>query len=366
MLLCGGGTGGHVYPALAVVEALRSRPAGEPNICYVGAAGSVEEDLAARWSIPFERVESGQFRGKSIPKALRSLVQNGRGLIQARRCIRDYRPDVVFSTGGYASVPALVAARLAGRPIVIYLPDIEPGLAIRLLSKLADRVAVSFDEVARHFAASRVLVTGYPVRVGLHGRNKEASRERLGLAGQWPVLLAFGGSQGARSINQAVVWNLAALLEMSQIVHITGSLDYQWVSEACQDLPPEFRERYHCHEYMHEEMLDALNAADLILARAGASTLAEFPAVGAPSILVPYPYSGRHQYVNAGFMARHGAAEVIEDADLADTLVEIAGRILRDPVLQQQMSQRSSALARPEAARDLARELHRLAGGSLE
>ena len=364
-MLCGGGTGGHVYPALAVVEALRASAGTDTPILYVGGQDSVEEKLAARWEIPFEEVASGQFRGKAPWQVAGALVQIVRGLWQARRAIRAFQPEVVFSTGGYASAPALLAARLAGRPIVIYLPDIEPGMTIKRLSRLAHRVAVSFDIVGRHFPSEKVVVTGYPVRTAFHTTDKAAARERLRLQKDRPVLLAFGGSQGARSINQAVVGNLEALLGMAQVVHITGTPDYEWVQTAGEALSADLRAEYHFQEYMHETMIDALAAADLVIARAGASTLAEFPAVGLPAILVPYPYSGQHQAVNAAFMEKHGAAVVVEDADLADRMVDVAGQIISNTGLQEEMSRRSAALARPEAASALVHVLQQLAAGQM-
>ena len=366
MLLSGGGTGGHVYPILAVVDAFRRSDESEISILYAGAPGSVEENLAARSDIPFAQVECGQLRGKAPWTVLRNLICSGRGVLQARRAIKAFRAHVVFSTGGYASVPSLIAARLTGVPAMIYLPDIEPGLAIKLLSRLVDRVAVSFEEVRSYFPSQKVVVTGYPVRSVLYDRNKEEARGRLGLSPDEPVLLVFGGSQGARSINRAVVENLRELLAVAQIVHIAGRLDHDWVHEAGQELPGELRTRYHCYEYLHEEMIDALIAADLIVARAGASIFGEFPAVGVPSILVPYPYSGRHQYANAAYMERHGASVVIEDADLAERLVEVSRDMLGDSELWLQMARSTRALAQPEAATSLARELSQLGAGEPE
>jgi UDP-N-acetylglucosamine--N-acetylmuramyl-(pentapeptide) pyrophosphoryl-undecaprenol N-acetylglucosamine transferase len=323
----------------------------------------VEEKLAARWDIPFQAVASGQFRGKAPWQVAGALTQTARGVAQARRAVRDYQPDVVFSTGGYASAPVLMAARWAGCPIVIYLPDIEPGMTIKLMSRLAERVAVSFDVASQYFPSEKVVVTGYPVRTALYAGDKAAARERLGLGGERPVLLAFGGSQGARSINQAVVRNLEALLRMAQVVHITGTLDYEWVQAAGEALPADVRAGYHCQAYLHETMIDALTAADLVVARAGASTLAEFPAVGLPAILAPYPYSGQHQAVNAAFMAKHGAAVVLADSELAGRLVDVAGQILTNAGLREEMSRRSRSLARPDASRALARTLQELAVG---
>jgi UDP-N-acetylglucosamine--N-acetylmuramyl-(pentapeptide) pyrophosphoryl-undecaprenol N-acetylglucosamine transferase len=268
---------------------------------------------------------------------------------------------VIFSTGGYASAPTLIAGRRMGVPALIYLPDIEPGVTIKLLSRLARTVAVSFDEVGRYFPTEKVTVSGYPVREALLRGDRAGARRRLGLPEDGLVVLAFGGSQGARSINRAIAEGAGALAELTDIVHVTGPLDYAWVCQARDELAESAGARYHVFEYLHEEMLDALVAADLAIARAGASTLGEFPAAGLPSILIPYPYSGQHQYANARFMERHGAAILIEDAQLPAQLVKSIQRILRSAEERARMADAARALARPAAAGELARQLRQLA-----
>jgi len=359
--MCGGGTGGHVYPALAVAEALFQQGQARSDLLYVGAPGSVEEGLACRHGLAFAGVQSGQLRGKAPWTAARALIRAAGGVRQAQRVIAEFRPQAIFSTGGYAAAPTLIAGRRAGVPALIYLPDIEPGVTIKLLSRLARRVAVSFDEVRRYFPAEKVVATGYPVRRALSGGNRSGARRRLGLPEEGLVVLAFGGSQGARSINKAVAAGAGELTVLGDVVHVTGSLDYAWVCQARDALAEVARARYLVHEYLHEEMVDALLAADLAIARAGASTLGEFPAAGVPSILVPYPYSGQHQVANARFMERHGAAVVIEDSLLAAQLVGQVEHILRSPDVRTKMAEAARALARPAAAAELAQQLQWLA-----
>lgn len=332
------------------------------DVLYLGTQGEVEEDLTARAGIPFAAVESGKFRGKTPWTAAASLLKAARGAGQAREIIGRFRPDVVLSTGGYASVPPLLAARRAGVPAMIYLPDIEPGLAIKWMSRLVARVAVSFDEARRYFPAGKAVMTGYPVRSGLHGRDKAEARLRLALPNDEKLLLAFGGSQGSRSINRAVAASLPRLLSTCRVLHLTGHLDHGWMVDSGCRLTEEQRGRYRTHAYLHEEMNDALAAADLVVARAGASTLGEFPAVGLPSLLVPYPYSGQHQAVNARFMERHGAAVMIPDSQLGERLTAEVERILGDEALRRRMSDSARGLARPYAAKRLVEELRRLAG----
>ncbi len=297
-----------------------------------------------RAAVPFRAIESGQVRGMAPWIAARNLLRAGHGARQAGRLMAQFRPDVVFVTGGFVAGPVVLAAWRARVPVFIYLPDIEPGLAIRRMSRFARSVGVTFPEVARWFPGKAV-VTGYPVRqeiLNLAGQ-RPLARERLGLLVDMPVLLVFGGSRGARSINQA------------------GTLDWPAVEAQVHSLPSELRLRYHAYPYLYAEMPLALAAADLVVARAGASTLGEFPALGLPSILAPYPYSGQHQEVNADYLAQRGAAIKLPDAQLNAQLASTVLGLLHNPAELAAMSQAAHVLAQPAAAEAIGRELRRLA-----
>jgi UDP-N-acetylglucosamine--N-acetylmuramyl-(pentapeptide) pyrophosphoryl-undecaprenol N-acetylglucosamine transferase len=294
-MISGGGTGGHVYPALAVADWLAIDSPWPPTICWVGSTGGVEESLAARADVPFNGISAAGVRGRNPLAILGGLWALNRGFWQARQLVGTFRPDVLFVTGGYVSVPVTLAARLAGVPILIYLPDMQPGLAIKFLARLADRVAVTAPSATDYFKPDQAVVTGYPVRRGLFERDPVGARVRLGFdreSGSPPVLLIFGGSQGAHSINQAVCKDIEELLEEAQVIHVSGQRDADWTQARRASLPERLRARYHLHPYLHEEMVDALLAADLVVSRAGASTLGEFPAVGLAAVLVPYPHAG--------------------------------------------------------------------------
>lgn len=328
----------------------------------MGVAGSVEEDLAARAGVPFRAIESGQVRGMAPWVAARNLLKAARGVRQAGQVMAGFRPDVVFVTGGFVAGPVVLAGWRARVPVFIYLPDMEPGLAIRRMSRFARSVGVTFPEVARWFP-DKAVVTGYPVRreiLALAGQRSQA-RQRLDLAADLPVVLVFGGSRGARSINQALAAALPALLPHCQVMHISGKLDWPAVEAQTGTLPAELRPRYHAYPYLHDEMPLALAAADLVVARAGASTLGEFPAVGLPSILAPYPYSGQHQDANADALARRGAAIKLPDGELSIRLAPTVLHLLQHPEELAAMSQAALALAQPDAAAAIARELRRLA-----
>jgi UDP-N-acetylglucosamine--N-acetylmuramyl-(pentapeptide) pyrophosphoryl-undecaprenol N-acetylglucosamine transferase len=328
----------------------------------VGVRGGVEEELAARAGVPFRAIESGQVRGMALWVAARNLLKAGRGVAQAGRLIAEFQPDVVFVTGGFVAGPVALAAWRAHVPVFIYLPDMEPGLTVRRTSRFARRVGVTLPEVARWFP-DKAVVTGYPVRqeiLALAGQ-RDLARQRLGLAAELPVLLVFGGSRGARSINQALAGALPELLPHCQIVHISGTLDWPAVEARAHSLPRELRPRYHAYAYLHDEMPLALAAADLVVARAGASTLGEFPALGLPSILAPLPHSGQHQEVNADALARHGAAIKLPDSQLAAQLTPTVLHLLQNRTELAAMSQAAQALAQPAAAATIAQELRRLA-----
>jgi len=364
VIISGGGTGGHVYPALAIVEALTATGLQDVSLLYVGSEGGVEEELARRQGIAFRAIAAGQVRGLMPWTMARNLMRIARGLFQARRIVGEFAPRVVLVTGGYVCVPVALAAWARRIPVLIYLPDLEPGLAIRVLSRFAARVAVSFPEVARYFGAGKAVVTGYPVRAAFFAADKAAARATFALEAGMPVVTVFGGSRGARSINRALCSILDELLVRCQVIHVSGTLDADWVAERAKALPPDLRSRYRHYAYLHGEMVEALAAADLVVARAGASTLGEFPALGLPSILVPYPYAGQHQDVNADYLVQRGAAVKIADAELSAKLLPTIQALLDDRERLAEMSARARSLARPEAARRIAEELIGLAGES--
>ena len=364
VLVSGGGTGGHVYPVLTVLEALEERVSpgkDELGVLYLGGGDSIEEQLTARAGVPFRAVSVGGLRGMSPWAVLQSSLKLGRGFGQSVRILSRFRPDVVFCTGGYVSVPVVVAAAWLSRPTLIYLPDIEPGLAVKVLSRLATRVAVSCEESRGSLPERKVVVTGYPVRASFHEGDRGEARRRLGLPQEGPMLLILGGSRGAHAINVAVSDDLEQLLALASILHICGQDDWAWLQERREQLSTSMKGRYSPRAYLHEEMGDALAAADLAVARAGAATLGEFPAAGLPAVLVPYPYSGRHQDPNADYLVKRHAAVKVANSALRLELVPTVLGLLQDEKALTEMRSRMSALAVPRAADNLVDEIGRLA-----
>jgi UDP-N-acetylglucosamine--N-acetylmuramyl-(pentapeptide) pyrophosphoryl-undecaprenol N-acetylglucosamine transferase len=354
VIVSGGGTGGHVYPALAVARKI------EPSsICYVGSRRGVEEEIVTREGIPFSAISAGGIRGLAPWTIAKNLLKLAKGFFQSLRIVRRFSPDVIFVTGGYVCVPVALAGRLCNVPILVYLPDIVPGLAVRFLSLLANRIAVTVEESARFFHQSKVVVTGYPVREEFFEVDKATSRRAFSLEEGLKTVAIFGGSHGARSINLAISSVLDELLEVCQVIHICGRSDFGWVMERREGLPKRLKSRYIICSYLHEGIAKALKAADLIVSRAGAATLGEFPALGVPSILVPYPYAGRHQDANADYLVERGAAVKIEDNELEERLLPTISRLLKEEHLGR-MGERMRALARREAAKQIYKELELL------
>jgi len=329
---------------------------------YAGLAEGVEAGLARQAGIEFTAISAGQLRIRNPIKLARNVAAMALGLWQALRLVRDWRPDVLFVTGGYVCAPVAWAAHRRKTPILIYLPDITPGLAVQRLARYATRVAVSFPEAAKHFP-NKAVVTGYPVRTALRKRtmSKAQARAAFDLNPNEPTILVFGGSRGARNINIALAAILPQLLQQTQIIHITGAFDWPQAQARVQNLKPALQARYRQFPYLHEEMIAALHAADLVVARAGASTLGEFPALGLPAILIPLPISGQHQLPNARYLADRGAAVIVADADMSSRLLPTIESLLNDPDRLASMSRASASLARPDAARRIALALLDLA-----
>lgn len=359
LLICAGGTGGGVYPALAVHAALKSR---HPSVetLWVGGEGGMEEDLVKRAGIPYRSVPAAGVHGVGLRALPGSLAKLARGAVESRRILHEFKPDALFFTGGYVAAPMAVAGRNV--PIVLYVPDIEPGLALKFLGYFADVITVTAPDSRKFFPRpERVVLTGYPLRADLKAWSREEVHQRFGFDPAIPTLLVTGGSKGARSINMAVLKHLNELLEMAQVIHITGSLDWETVESGARQLPESLKQRYQAMPYLHE-MGAALAAADLVLSRAGASTLGEYPLFGLPAVLVPYPYAWRYQKVNADYLAERNAAVILQDELLNEQLLPVIKDILTNEHKRDAMRAAMQSLSQPRAADEIASQLVKLAG----
>jgi undecaprenyldiphospho-muramoylpentapeptide beta-N-acetylglucosaminyltransferase len=365
-LISGGGTGGHVYPALAVVEALtaNSQSPTADDLLYIGGAGGVEQELVKRAGLAFEAIQAGGLHGMGPLAAVRNLLRLARGLARSLALVNDWKPDVLFVTGGFVSVPVSLACWLRRVPSLVYLPDIEPGWAIKFLAQFARRIAVTSDASRQYLPAGKMVVTGYPLRRELiEARDsKQRALTYFGLEAGRKTILFAGGSKGAQSLNRAWSKILDPVLESWQVIHISGTLDAGAAEARREQLSDAQKPRYKLFSYLHsEEMGLALAAADLVVSRAGASTLGEYPLMGLAAVLVPYPFAWRYQKVNADYLAQRGAAVRLDNERLSDDLLPTLESLLSDETRLAEMQQRARDLARPRAAFDLAAQLRELA-----
>ena len=345
IVIAAGGTGGHLYPGIAVARRFAARCPGT-GVLFVGHRGGLEERLLPREGFQLATVTVRALQGQSRVAQARALGALGFGTLQALRLLWRVHPHLVVGAGGYVMGPVVLAATLLRVPRVLMEQNLVPGLTVRGLARLAQRVFISFPESAAYLPGRPVEYTGTPVREEIcqigAGEPREADGELH--------LLVFGGSQGAHRLNQAMMqaasW-LAAHQPRLCLVHQTGLADAAAVTQAyaqaglqAEVLP-----------FLHD-MADRYRWADLVLCRAGASTLAELTTCGKPAILVPYPYAADdHQRHNAMALQRQGAAQVILDAELTGArLYEVLEPLLRKPELLQQQAACSRALGRPQAA----------------
>jgi UDP-N-acetylglucosamine--N-acetylmuramyl-(pentapeptide) pyrophosphoryl-undecaprenol N-acetylglucosamine transferase len=313
-----------------------------------------------RAEIPFTAIPAGGLHGVGVVRMARNALKLLSGTLKTWQLIGRRRPQVMLTTGGFVSAPAAVACWLRGVRILLYLPDIEPGLAVKFVAKFATKIGVTTEDSRRYFPARKVIVTGYPTRSDLARADRLAAQRRFELVADRKTLLVFGGSKGARSINRAVAAILEPLLAQYQVIHISGSTDAAEVQARRDALSEELKRHYHVFEYVHDMGL-ALAAADLVVSRAGASILGEYPLFGLPSILIPYPYAWRYQKVNADFLVTHGAAVRLDDETLGDTLRPAIERLLNDETRLGALRNAARSLARPDPAVKLARTLREMA-----
>jgi UDP-N-acetylglucosamine--N-acetylmuramyl-(pentapeptide) pyrophosphoryl-undecaprenol N-acetylglucosamine transferase len=324
------------------------------GVRWLGSRGGIEEELVARADIPFDAIPAGGVHGLGPLRAARNGLRLLAGVVQSLRLARAFRPNVLLVTGGFVSVPVGIACWLRRTPIVVYLPDVEPGLAVKFVSRLARRIAVSVDDSMKYLPSKKVVVTGYPIRSALTRLDRAEAVRRLGLSPAHKTLLVFGGSKGARSLNRAVAAILESLLARYQVIHISGSTDAAETRSRRDALSEPIKSRYLLFEYVHDGMGLALAAADVVVSRSGASALGELPLFGSASILVPYPHAWRYQKINADYLVSRGAAIRVDDEDLMDELLPTIERLMEDDEARAQMQRQMGGLARPDAASRLA------------
>jgi UDP-N-acetylglucosamine--N-acetylmuramyl-(pentapeptide) pyrophosphoryl-undecaprenol N-acetylglucosamine transferase len=357
----GGGTGGHIYPALAVARALRDAQP-ELEVSYIGGARGLERSLVSGGDLPYHQlvVRSLRTTGRDLHLVLDPL-RLAASAPQAWRLLGRLRPAALFTTGGYLALPLVAAARARGIPSLLWEGNVIPGRSTAAVARLATRVAVSFPPTLAAFPG-RSFVSGTPIR-SFAGIDRAAARASFGVGADERLLLVFGGSQAVARITAALGDALERLLADWRVLHLAGTGGMPRALALAAGLPLTLRDRYQPLPFLTERMGEALVASDLVLGRAGSSTCAEVAAVGVAAILVPYPHAAGHQRANAGWLADQGAGRLVPDAELdGDRLLAEAGE-LRDDARRASIAAAALRLARPDAARRLADELLAMAEG---
>ncbi len=320
----------------------------------------MEQALVERAGIPFTAIPAGGLHGVGLVRMTRNTLKLVAGTLKTWQLIGQRKPRALLTTGGFVSAPVAVACWLRRVPILLYLPDIEPGLAVKFVAKFAAKIGVTTEDAAKYFPARKTIVTGYPTRSGFAQADRLAAIRQFELVGDRKTLLVFGGSKGARSINRAIETVIEALLLKYQVIHISGATDAAEVQAKREALPAHVKRHYHVFEYVHDMGL-AFAAADLVVSRAGASILGEYPLFGLPSILIPYPHAWRYQKVNADYLVTRGAALRLDDETLSETLLSTIEQLMSDEAQLRALSLAARSLARPDPALKLAQTLQEMA-----
>lgn len=370
IIVSGGGTGGHIYPALTIVRAIQKKIP-DAEFLYVGTKDGLEADIVPKEGIPFETVNIQGFKRSLTPE---NLVRGARafgGVVKAMGIVRRFKPDVAVGTGGYVCGPILLASSLMRIPTLIQEQNVMPGVTNRLLARFVSCIAMGTKEAAEHFPKGKRVFTGNPIREEVMRARSEDGKEMFGLDPKAKTVLVSGGSRGARSINRAMVGVLAHYADRDgvQILHVTGKAGYdetmQSLKEAGVDL--DAAGNLFVEPYLYN-MPQALACADVAVFRAGAIGIAELTARGVPSILVPYPFAAaNHQEMNARAIATAGAARMILDRELtAERLLSVLAELLSEDAKLKRMAKAAKKLGRPKAADEIASRVIRLARGKKE
>ena len=370
IIVSGGGTGGHIYPALTIVRAIQKKIP-DAEFLYVGTKDGLEADIVPKEGLAFETVNIQGFKRSLTPENLVRGAQAFGGVVKAMGIVRRFRPDVAVGTGGYVCGPILLASSLMGIPTLIQEQNVMPGVTNRLLARFVSCIAMGTKEAAEHFPKGKRVFTGNPIREEVMRARSEDGKEMFGLDPKAKTVLVSGGSRGARSINRAMVGVLAhyAGRDGVQILHVTGKAGYDETMQSLKETGVDLDAagNLFVEPYLYN-MPQALACADVAVFRAGAIGIAELTARGVPSILVPYPFAAaNHQEMNARAIATAGAARMILDRELtAERLLSVLAELLSEDAKLKRMAKAAKKLGRPKAADEIASRVIRLARGKKE
>ncbi|MDD4600772.1 UDP-N-acetylglucosamine--N-acetylmuramyl-(pentapeptide) pyrophosphoryl-undecaprenol N-acetylglucosamine transferase [bioreactor metagenome] len=359
VILSGGGTGGHIYPAITISRAIQEKVKA-CEVLFVGTKQGLEADIIPKEGYAFSTVNVSGFERRFTLKNLTTLFQSAASVWQSQRIIRKFKPDIVIGTGGYVCGPVLLAASLLGVPTMVQEQNVIPGITNKILARFVNKIAVGYADAANYFPQKeKIVYTGNPIRPEVMSASREEGIAALGLDPEKRTILISGGSRGARSINNAMIdiFNYFTSQNDVQLLHVTGKSEYNGIVGKLEQAGIDITStgNISIKPYLYNMPL-ALAAADLAIFRAGAVGLAELTARGIPSILIPYPYAAEnHQEHNASVMKRYGAAAVILDKNLTgDTLLALVNELINDCSRLKKMAAASKSLGRPEAAGHIA------------
>ena len=346
LLITGGGTGGHLFPGIALAQAVEQTYAGS-KVMFIGTERKVDKNGLANLGFITTTIRCRPIKGKSISQILTALIQLPIGLFEAIKIIRQFKPDLVFGVGGYVTGPVIVAARLLGVTTCIHEQNTVPGLANKILGRIVNKVFVSLPGSEKYFPAHKTILSGNPVRSSLLNKAKEEKQRK---SADQPTILILGGSQGARRLNSLVLEAakrcLVNLTPMPEIIHQTGDMDEEQAKKVYAELGMHARV-----DAFISDMAEVYCRADLIVSRGGATTLAEIMIFGKPAILVPFPYAAdNHQEKNGRILVDSGGGVMFRQSDLTgEKLGNEISRLLNDKKLLHEMADKSGKLAKPEA-----------------
>lgn len=357
-IITGGGTGGHIYPALAVAKKLQKE---NWDILYIGSIGGIEGDIIPDEEIRYQEIDVAPFYRHLTPKLISSFWKTGKGFFQSRKIIKDFKPDFVLGTGGFVAGPVVLAGSLMKIPTIIHEQNVYPGLTNKILSRFVDIVALNFTDARKHFSnkvKAEFETTGNPIRKAIMTADRKESFARLNLDPEKMTVLVFGGSQGSASINKAMItiYKQFQHLDKLQIIHIAGKNnydDYRKVMKKKGINVSEY-ENYKIIPYLKKMEL-AYAVSDLIVSRAGATGIAEITAKGIPAILIPYPHAAAdHQAYNARALADKDAAVIIPDSKLdGKMLLEHINKLINNKDRLKEMAVSSRKLGKPDAVENI-------------
>ncbi len=358
--IAGGGTAGHIYPAISIADELNLELP-EADIVFIGNKMGLEAELVQEAGYAFEPIDVSGLKRSFNLSNIGAVIKAGNSVGHLRNFFKKFKPEAVVGTGGYVSAPAVFAAYTMKIPTLIHEQNAFPGLANRILGRLVDTVATSFPNGEESFhRAKRVVFTGNPIRRKMIGAVKESAIESFNLDIDKKTILIFGGSQGAKKLNDCFIeaYDKFKKFDNLQIIHITGKNNFNEVTQKMRRLIDVDNDklRYQAHPYI-ENINQAYAAADLCICRAGATSIAEITALGLPAVLVPYPYAtGGHQEKNARYLESNGAAKVVLDSDLTpESLFSICNHLVFDNKALVEMKNHSQKLGKPFAANDIAK-----------